>query len=54
MGRLTEAMAITGSLPLSVTPGKACYIPVKHDYPGVPDQLDRDETLNALREAGSR
>ncbi len=36
-------------LSFSVTPGKACYIPVGHDYPGVGGQLDRDATLQALR-----
>ncbi|TAN04656.1 MAG: DNA polymerase I [Rhodanobacteraceae bacterium] len=36
-------------LSFSVEAGSACYIPVGHDYPGVPAQLDRDETLQALR-----
>ncbi|TAN03821.1 MAG: DNA polymerase I [Rhodanobacteraceae bacterium] len=36
-------------LSFSVEPGKACYVPVGHDYPGVPKQLDRDETLKALK-----
>ncbi|MEM9401963.1 MAG: DNA polymerase I [Pseudomonadota bacterium] len=34
---------------IATEPGKACYVPVAHDYPGAPDQLDRDEVLNALR-----
>jgi len=34
---------------LAVAPGEACYIPVAHDYPGAPDQLDRDSVLAALR-----
>ena len=34
---------------LCVDPGRACYIPVAHDYPGAPDQLDRDAVLQALR-----
>ncbi len=34
---------------LSVAPGEACYVPVAHDYPGAPDQLDRDAVLAALR-----
>ena len=34
---------------LCVEPGVACYIPVAHDYPGAPDQLDRDVVLQALR-----
>ena len=27
----------------------ACYIPVGHDYPGVPQQLPREEVLDALK-----
>lgn len=37
-------------LSLSVEPGKACYIPVAHCYPGAPDQLDRDWVLDQLRD----
>ncbi|MHB1058424.1 MAG: DNA polymerase I [Rhodanobacter sp.] len=33
----------------SVEPGKACYIPLGHDYPGAPKQLDRDAVLAALK-----
>ncbi len=36
-------------LSLAVEPGKACYIPLDHDYPGVPKQLDRDSVLAALK-----
>ena len=36
-------------LSFSVKAGEACYIPVGHDYPGAPQQLDLDETLRALR-----
>ncbi|HJR10582.1 MAG TPA: DNA polymerase I, partial [Rhodanobacteraceae bacterium] len=36
-------------LSFSVKAGEACYIPVGHDYPGAPRQLDLDETLRALR-----
>ena len=36
-------------LSISVKAGEACYIPVGHDYPGAPQQLDLDETLRALR-----
>ena len=32
-----------------VTPGEAAYVPLAHDYPGAPAQLDRSETLEALR-----
>src|SRR5262249_48938568 len=27
----------------------AAYVPLKHDYPGAPDQLDRDKVLAALK-----
>jgi len=33
----------------SVEPGKACYIPLAHDYPGAPTQLPREAVLDALR-----
>src|SRR5690606_19076419 len=33
----------------AVEPGKACYIPLGHDYAGVPRQLDRDMVLRALK-----
>ena len=36
-------------LSLAVEPGKACYIPLGHDYPGAPQQLDRDSVLRALK-----
>ncbi|EDY87204.1 DNA polymerase I [gamma proteobacterium HTCC5015] len=28
---------------------KAAYVPLGHDYPGAPEQLDRDAVLNALK-----
>ena len=34
---------------LSVEPLKACYIPLAHRYPGVPEQLPFERTLAALR-----
>lgn len=34
---------------LSVTPGKACYIPLAHDFPGAPAQLPREVVLQTLR-----
>jgi DNA polymerase-1 len=36
-------------LSFAVEAGKACYIPVGHDYPGAPPQLPRDAVLEALR-----
>jgi DNA polymerase-1 len=36
-------------LSLAVEPGKACYVPLAHDYPGAPAQLGRDAVLAALK-----
>jgi DNA polymerase I len=36
-------------LSLSIELGHACYIPLGHDYPGAPKQLDRDSVLAALK-----
>jgi DNA polymerase I len=36
-------------LSLCVQPGRACYIPVGHGYPGAPAQLGREAVLEALR-----
>jgi DNA polymerase I len=33
----------------AVEPGHAAYVPLAHDYPGAPDQLDRDAVLEQLR-----
>ncbi len=33
----------------AVTPGEAAYVPLRHDYPGVPDQLALDAVLARLR-----
>ena len=33
----------------AVTPGKAAYVPLAHDYAGVPDQLNRTGILEQLR-----
>ncbi len=32
-----------------IEPGKAAYLPLAHDYPGAPDQLDRKKTLARLK-----
>jgi DNA polymerase-1 len=32
-----------------IEPGHAAYLPLAHDYPGAPDQLDRKKTLAKLR-----
>ncbi len=34
---------------VAVETGHAAYIPLRHDYPGAPTQLDRDDVLAALR-----
>ncbi|KZC36858.1 UNVERIFIED_ORG: DNA polymerase I, partial [Rhodanobacter sp. FW104-R5] len=36
-------------LSFAVELGRACYLPLGHDYPGVPPQLDRDDVLRALK-----
>jgi DNA polymerase-1 len=33
----------------AVEAGAAAYVPLAHDYPGAPDQLDRDTVLETLR-----
>jgi DNA polymerase-1 len=35
---------------LAVTPGEAAYIPLGHDYPGAPEQLNRAVVLESLRD----
>jgi len=32
-----------------IEPGHAAYVPLTHDYPGAPDQLDRAHVLEALK-----
>ncbi|WP_396616378.1 DNA polymerase I [Lysobacter soli] len=36
-------------LSLAAEPGRGAYLPLGHDYPGAPKQLDRTEALAALR-----
>jgi len=33
----------------AVEPGRAAYVPLRHDYPGAPDQLPFDEVIERLR-----
>lgn len=33
----------------AVTAGQAAYLPLAHDYPGAPEQLDREHVLETLR-----
>ncbi|MFT5503282.1 MAG: DNA polymerase-1 [Gammaproteobacteria bacterium] len=34
---------------LCLEPGEACYIPLKHDYEGAPDQLDKAMVLESMK-----
>ncbi len=36
-------------LSLATEAGEACYVPVAHDYPGAPEQLNRDDVLAKLK-----
>jgi DNA polymerase-1 len=36
-------------LSFCIKPGHAAYLPLAHDYPGAPDQLDRKKTLAKLK-----
>ncbi|WP_038089167.1 DNA polymerase I [Acidihalobacter prosperus] len=36
-------------LSFAVQPGEAAYLPLAHDYPGAPEQLDRERTLARLK-----
>jgi DNA polymerase I len=36
-------------LSFAVTPGEAAYVPLGHDYPGAPHQLDREKVLAAFK-----
>lgn len=33
----------------SIQAGEAAYLPLAHDYPGAPEQIDRDQALQALQ-----
>jgi DNA polymerase-1 len=46
---LDEMRAEMVGISFSVKPGEAAYIPLAHSYPGVPDQLPRDEVLARLK-----
>lgn len=43
----TEAEIVGVSF--AIEAGKAAYVPLAHDYPDAPEQLDRDEILNSLK-----
>ena len=46
---LDYAQARIVGLSFACEPGEAAYVPLTHDYPGAPDQLDRDTVLEKLR-----
>lgn len=46
---LDEMVAEIVGVSFALSDGKACYIPLAHDYLGAPAQLDRAKTLNALK-----
>ncbi len=46
---LDEMRAEIVGISFSVKPGEAAYVPLTHDYPGVPAQLPRDEVLARLK-----
>jgi DNA polymerase I len=46
---LVYGKALVVGVSFAITEGKAAYIPLAHDYPGCPDQLDRTAVLEKLR-----
>ncbi len=46
---LDPMLARIVGLSLSVEPGRACYVPMAHDYPGAPDQLTVGQVLERMR-----
>jgi DNA polymerase I len=46
---LDYMMAEIVGVSFATEPGIAAYVPLKHDYPGAPGQLDRDKVLAALK-----
>ena len=46
---IDEMRAEIVGISLSVAPGEAAYIPVKHIYPGAAEQLPRDQVLGKLK-----
>ncbi len=46
---LDEMRAEIVGVSFSVTPGRAAYVPLAHNYPGAPDQLPRDAVLARLK-----
>jgi DNA polymerase-1 len=46
---LNYMQACVVGLSFCIEPGKAAYLPLAHDYPGAPDQLDAKATLEKLK-----
>jgi DNA polymerase-1 len=46
---LNYMQACVVGLSFCIEPGKAAYLPLAHDYPGAPDQLDAKATLAKLK-----
>ncbi|MEO8249693.1 MAG: DNA polymerase I, partial [Burkholderiales bacterium] len=46
---LDEMRADIVGISFSIEPGEAAYVPLTHDYPDAPAQLDRDEVLARLK-----
>jgi DNA polymerase-1 len=46
---LDSLKACIVGLSLSVEPGEACYVPLRHDYAGAPEQLPLEAVLEKLR-----
>jgi len=46
---LDEMVAEIVGVSFSVQPGEAAYIPLRHDYPGAPAQLPREEVLARMK-----
>ena len=46
---LDYSLAQIVGVSFAVSPGSAAYVPLAHDYPGVPDQLNRNDVLEQLR-----
>ncbi|HEY9025683.1 MAG TPA: DNA polymerase I, partial [Burkholderiaceae bacterium] len=46
---LDEMRARIVGISFAVEPGRAAYVPLRHDYPGAPDQLPFDEVIARLR-----
>ena len=47
---LDYMQAVIVGVSFAVETGKAAYVPCGHDYPGAPDQLNRDVVLGSLKE----